>query len=126
MGGEGLPATTHLIIIIQIAHIVNTVIVTIVIIISVKQITLFTNEDMIMKTLKTLALASATALSLLSFGSFAQSVSVTDSTLDGAESQIAAMAHQTGSQYRITGASSNNFVRMTAEINSAPSHGLKN
>jgi len=79
-----------------------------------------------MKTLKTLVLASTAALSLLSFGSFAQSVSVTDSTLDGAESQIAAMANQAGGHYKITGASSNNYVRMTAEISSAPAHGLKN
>lgn len=80
-----------------------------------------------MKTLKTTVLATAAALSLLSFGSFAQNVSVTDSTLDGAESQIAAMAHQTGSHYKITGASSNNFIRMTAEINDASAHGgLKN
>ena len=102
------------------------VIVTWVTIVSVNQITFLNIKENIMKTLKTLVLASATALSLLSFGSFAQSVSVTDSTLDGAESQVAAMAHQAGGQYRITGASSNNFVRMTAEINSAPAHGLKN
>ena len=79
-----------------------------------------------MKSLKTLAIATVATLSLASFGSFAQSVSVTDSTLDGAESQIAALAHQSGSHYKITGASSNNFVRMTAEINDASSHGLKN
>ncbi|MBT0719712.1 DUF1471 domain-containing protein [Tatumella sp. TA1] len=79
-----------------------------------------------MKSLKTLAIATIATLSLASFGSFAQSVSVTDSTLDGAESQIAALAHQSGGHYKITGASSNNFVRMTADINDASSHGLKN
>ena len=79
-----------------------------------------------MKSLKSLVLATAAALSLVSVGSFAQSVSVTDSTLDGAESQIAAMANQAGGHYKITGASSNNFVRMTADISDAPRHGLKN
>ncbi|WP_241608077.1 DUF1471 domain-containing protein [Rosenbergiella australiborealis] len=80
-----------------------------------------------MKNLKSVLLASTAALSLLSFGSFAQSVSVTDSTLDGAEAQIAAIAQQSGSDYQITGASSQNYVRMTANIHHSMSHGgLKN
>lgn len=80
-----------------------------------------------MKSIKTVVLATTAALSLFSAASFAQQVSVTASTLDGAESQIAAMAHQSHSQYKITGASSNNFVRMTANISDSQSQGgLKN
>ena len=69
-----------------------------------------------MKTIKTLSLAAVTALSLISFGSFAQSVSVTSSTLDGAEAKIAAQAEQQGAQYKITEANTNNRVHMTAEL----------
>ncbi len=80
-----------------------------------------------MKTMKSIVLAAAATLSLLSFGGFAQSVSVTDSTLDGAESQIAAIAQQHRGSYKITGASSNNFVRMTADISDdVRQSGLKN
>lgn len=69
-----------------------------------------------MKTIKTLSLAAVTALSLISFGSFAQNVSVTSSTLDGAEAKIAAQAEQQGAQYKITEANTNNRVHMTAEL----------
>ena len=69
-----------------------------------------------MKTIKTLSLAAVTTLSLISFGSFAQSVSVTSSTLDGAEAKIAAQAEQQGAQYKITEANTNNRVHMTAEL----------
>ncbi|MCX0499015.1 YdgH/BhsA/McbA-like domain containing protein [Erwinia billingiae] len=68
-----------------------------------------------MKTINTLSLAAVAALSLISFGSFAQSVSVTSSTLDGAEAKIAAQAQQHGEQYKITSANTNNNVYMTAE-----------
>jgi hypothetical protein len=67
-----------------------------------------------MKSIKTLVVVSA--LSLISFGSFAQSVSVTSSTLDGAEAKIAAQAEQHGDQYKITSVNSNNRVYMTAQL----------
>jgi len=67
-----------------------------------------------MKSIKTLVVFSA--MSLISFGSFAQSVSVTSSTLDGAEAKIAAQAEQHGDQYKITSVNSNNRVYMTAQL----------
>ncbi|MDT0178405.1 DUF1471 domain-containing protein [Enterobacter sp. BRE11] len=67
-----------------------------------------------MKSIKTFVVVSA--LALVSFGSFAQSVTATASTLDGAEAQIAAQAKLNGEHYRITEASSNNLVHMTAEL----------
>ncbi len=69
-----------------------------------------------MKTTKTLTLAAAAALSLLSAASFAQTVSVTASTLDGAEAKVAAVAQEQGAQYKITEANTNNRVHMTAEL----------
>lgn len=47
---------------------------------------------------------------------FAKSISVTDLSLDGAESQVAVIAQQHGADYKITGASSGNLVRMTAVL----------
>lgn len=67
-----------------------------------------------MKSIKKLVLVSA--LSLVSFGSFAQSVTATGSTLDSAEEQIAAQAQQMGAKYKIIEASNSNVVHMTAEI----------
>lgn len=67
-----------------------------------------------MKTIKTFAVV--TALSLLSFGAFAQSISTTASTLDRAEAQIAAQAAAEGASYKITSAQFNNRVHMTAEL----------
>ncbi|KOA70699.1 YdgH/BhsA/McbA-like domain containing protein [Pantoea sp. CFSAN033090] len=67
-----------------------------------------------MKNVKALSIAALAALSLISFGSFAESVSVTSSTLDGAESKIA--AQEQGAQYKITEANTNNRVHMTAEL----------
>ncbi|MGE1070051.1 YdgH/BhsA/McbA-like domain containing protein [Pantoea agglomerans] len=69
-----------------------------------------------MKNVKTLSIAALATLSLISFGSFAESVSVTSSTLDGAESKIAAQAQEQGAQYKITEANTNNRVHMTAEL----------
>lgn len=69
-----------------------------------------------MKTIKVISLAAVTALSLMSAASFAQSISVTDSTLDAAEAQIAAKAHQEGLNYKITSAITNNNVHMTADL----------
>ncbi|NIF21561.1 YdgH/BhsA/McbA-like domain containing protein [Candidatus Pantoea multigeneris] len=69
-----------------------------------------------MKTIKAMSIAAVAALSLMSAATFAQSVSVTSSTLDGAEAKIAAQAKQNGEHYKITEASNNNFVHMTAEL----------
>ncbi len=53
-----------------------------------------------------------------SFGSFAaETLSVTASTLSGAEAQIAAKAEQAGaSSYKITEARAGNQIHMTAEL----------
>ena len=59
---------------------------------------------------------AVTALSLMSFGAFAQSVSATASTIDSAEARIAAQAKQMGASYKITEATVNNSVHMTAEL----------
>lgn len=69
-----------------------------------------------MKTIKILTIAAAAALSLMSAASFAQTVSATSTTLDGAEAKIAAQAQQQGAQYKILEASTNNLVHMTAEL----------
>ncbi len=69
-----------------------------------------------MKSIKTFV--AVAALSLVSFGSFAQTVTASATTLDGAEAQIAAQAKQAGaSAYSITEAYSGNQVHMTAELN---------
>jgi len=67
-----------------------------------------------MKSIKTFVVVAA--LSLVSFGSFAQSVTATASTISAAEAQIAAQAQQAGSSYKITEANFNNGVHMTAEL----------
>jgi len=67
-----------------------------------------------MKTIKTFV--AVTALSLMSMGAFAQSISVTSSTLDSAEAKISAMAEQQGSQYTITSARVGDRVHMTANL----------
>ncbi|QEW32108.1 DUF1471 domain-containing protein [Erwinia billingiae] len=67
-----------------------------------------------MKSVKNLV--AIIALSTLSFGSFAQSITDSASSLDGAEAQIAAQAQELGAKYKITEASSNNYVHMTAEL----------
>ncbi|WP_394516913.1 YdgH/BhsA/McbA family protein [Pantoea sp. SGAir0175] len=67
-----------------------------------------------MKTIKTFA--AVIALSVLPFASFAQSVTATASTLDGAEAQIAAKAQEIGASYKVTEANFNNGVHMTAEL----------
>ncbi|MDK6343595.1 DUF1471 domain-containing protein, partial [Escherichia coli] len=55
-----------------------------------------------MKSIKTFV--AVTALSMMSFGAFAQSVSATASTLDRAEAKIAAQAAEQGASYKITSA----------------------
>ena len=67
-----------------------------------------------MKMLNTLV--TAAALSVLSFGAFAQSVTATASTLDDAEAMVAAQAQKAGASYKITEANVNNNVHMTAEL----------
>lgn len=67
-----------------------------------------------MNTIKTFVAVSA--LTLISFGSFAQSITATASTLDGAEAKIAAVAKQQGASYRITEANFKNEMHMTAEL----------
>jgi len=59
-----------------------------------------------MKNIKTFVVVIA--LSVVSFGSFAQSITASASTLDAAEAQIAAQAHQAGASYKITSARFNN------------------
>ncbi|NIF22743.1 DUF1471 domain-containing protein [Candidatus Pantoea multigeneris] len=67
-----------------------------------------------MKSIKTFA--AVIAFAVMPIASFAQSVTACDTTLDGAEAQIAAKAHKLGEQYTITEAYNNNGVHMTAEL----------
>ncbi|WP_313620814.1 YdgH/BhsA/McbA-like domain containing protein [Pantoea septica] len=67
-----------------------------------------------MKTIKNFV--AVIALSLISFGSFAQTITASASTLDAAEAQIAALAHQAGASYKITGARFNNGAYVSAEL----------
>ncbi|MGK3131612.1 DUF1471 domain-containing protein [Pantoea sp. C8B4] len=67
-----------------------------------------------MKNIKTFV--AVIALSVVSFASFAQSVTALASTLDAAEAQIAAQAHQVGASYKITGARFNNGAYISAEL----------
>jgi len=69
-----------------------------------------------MKTVKNLSLATVAALSLVSFGSLGQAISVTSLTMDGAQAKIAAQARSQKEQYKILEASTNNRVHMTAEL----------
>jgi len=69
-----------------------------------------------MKTVNKWSLAAVTALSLISFGSVAQTISATSLTMDGAQEKIAAQAHTQNEQYKILEASTNNRVHMTAEL----------
>ncbi|MFS2222360.1 YdgH/BhsA/McbA-like domain containing protein [Pantoea sp. B65] len=68
-----------------------------------------------MKSIKTFV--AVIALSAVSFTSFAQSVSASGSQLDTAEAQIAAKAQEAGAaSYKITSASTGNYVYMTADL----------
>jgi len=69
-----------------------------------------------MKTIKAMSIAAVAALSLMSASGFAQTVTATGSTLDGAEAKIAAQAQQQGARYTITEASTSNIIHMTAEL----------
>ncbi|RDL15177.1 DUF1471 domain-containing protein [Serratia fonticola] len=61
-------------------------------------------------------LAAAATLSLISCASFAQSITATGTTLDEAETQIAAQAKKAGASYYITEAHTGNKVHMTAKL----------
>ena len=67
-----------------------------------------------MKNIKTFVVVAA--LALISSSSFAQTVTATASTLDGAEAQIAAKAKLAGTGYSITEAYAGNKVHMTARL----------
>ncbi|MGY5956012.1 YdgH/BhsA/McbA-like domain-containing protein [Kosakonia sp. BK9b] len=67
-----------------------------------------------MKFIKTFV--AVAALSAISFGSFAQSISASASTLSGAEAKIAAQAEQANASYKITSARTDNRVYMTAVL----------
>lgn len=55
-------------------------------------------------------------LSAISFGSVAQSITATGSTLDEAESHIAQQAKKASSDYKITESYAGNQFHMTAEL----------
>lgn len=67
-----------------------------------------------MKSIKTFV--AVAALSLISFGSFAQTVTATASTLDAAEAKVAAQAKDAGASYKITGARVDNRAYVSAEL----------
>ncbi|REE68888.1 DUF1471 domain-containing protein [Pantoea ananatis] len=69
-----------------------------------------------MKINKVTSAAAAVAFSLMSFGCFAQTVSATSSTLDGAVSKIARQAKQQGDHFRVISADTNNYAHVTAEL----------
>lgn len=67
-----------------------------------------------MKSIKTFV--AVTALSLISFGSFAQTITATASTLDAAEAKVAAQAKDADASYKITGARVDNRAYVSAEL----------
>ncbi|NYB31037.1 DUF1471 domain-containing protein [Pantoea agglomerans] len=67
-----------------------------------------------MKSIKTFV--AVTALSLISFGSFAQTITAIASTLDAAEAKVAAQAKDAGASYKITGARVDNRAYVSAEL----------
>lgn len=67
-----------------------------------------------MNTIKTFV--AVTALSLVSFGSFAESITATASTLEAAEAKVAAQAKDAGASYKITGARVDNRAYVSAEL----------
>lgn len=67
-----------------------------------------------MKTIKTFV--AVTALSLISFVSFAQNITATASTLDGAEAKVAMMAKASGASYKIISARTDNHAYVSAEL----------
>lgn len=67
-----------------------------------------------MNTIKTFV--AVAALSLISFGSFAGSITATASTLDAAEAKVAAQAKDAGASYKIIGARVDNRAYVSAEL----------
>jgi len=67
-----------------------------------------------MKSIKTFV--AVAAFSLISFGSFAQTITATASTLDAAEAKVAAQAKEAGASYKITGARVDNRAYVSAEL----------
>ncbi|MGC0940895.1 YdgH/BhsA/McbA-like domain containing protein [Pantoea agglomerans] len=67
-----------------------------------------------MKSIKTFV--AVAALSLISFGSVAQTITATASTLDAAEAKVAAQAKDAGASYKITGARVDNRAYVSAEL----------
>lgn len=67
-----------------------------------------------MKTIK--FFAATVLLSVTASGAFAQSISASAANLDDAEAKIAAQAAKEGYGYKITSATNNNRVHMTAEL----------
>ncbi|EHM5632443.1 DUF1471 domain-containing protein [Salmonella enterica subsp. enterica serovar Havana] len=67
-----------------------------------------------MKRIKDIAMVSL--LSAISFSGMAETISVTDSTLDSAESKISAKALEAQKTYKIIYAHVNNKVHMTAVL----------
>nr|WP_024964982.1 hypothetical protein [Pantoea sp. IMH] len=59
---------------------------------------------------------AASALSLIAFASFAQTVTVTAPTLAGAEAKIASQAKASGTSYKITGARVDNHAYVSAQL----------
>lgn len=59
---------------------------------------------------------AAAVLSLISFSSFAQTITATASTLDAAEAKVAAQAKDAGASYKITGARVDNRAYVSAEL----------
>jgi hypothetical protein len=70
-------------------------------------------KESTMKTIKNFV--AVTAL-LVSFGSFAESITATASTLDAAEAKVAAQAKDAGASYKITGARVDNRAYVSAEL----------
>ena len=66
-----------------------------------------------MKTIKNFV--AVTAL-LISFSSFAESITATASTLDAAEAKVASLAKDAGASYLITGARVDNRAYVSAEL----------
>jgi hypothetical protein len=66
--------------------------------------------------MKNIKIIAAAALTLISCASFAETVTVTASTLDSAEAKISAQAKDQGASYKILSAIGQNKVHMTAEI----------
>jgi len=63
-----------------------------------------------------LSAAAAAVLFTLSASGYAQSITATAETLDSAEAKIALKAAQLNARYKITEASTNNRIHMTAEL----------